>query len=66
MSLPDKTRVRRSSAVALIILGAVLILLAPETWPGALLLALGVMVELVGTSLSHHRRARLRKFNDSR
>jgi hypothetical protein len=28
-------------------------LLAPEAWPGALLLVLGVVVELIGIALEH-------------
>ena len=51
--------------MALIVLGAVLILLAPETWPGAALLALGVLIELIGMSISHHRRAGQRDSHDS-
>jgi len=42
---------RRLLAMLLVILGAALIFLAPETWPGALLLALGAVVELVGIAI---------------
>ena len=55
--LAEKVTARRALAGALIVLGAVLIWLAPETWAGAALLALGVLVELVGVSISHQRRA---------
>ena len=46
-------RIRRVSAVILVVLGAILMLLAPEIWQGALLLILGVVVELVGIALEH-------------
>lgn len=46
-------RMRRASAVVMVVLGAILMLLAPEVWPGALLLALGVVLELVGIALEH-------------
>jgi membrane-bound ClpP family serine protease len=47
------SRTRRSSAVIIIVLGAVLMFLSPETWPGGLLLCLGVALELVGIALEH-------------
>ncbi len=46
-------RMRRASAVVMVVLGAILMLLAPKVWPGALLLALGVVLELVGIALEH-------------
>jgi len=46
-------RIRRSSAIVMVVLGALLMLLAPEVWQGALLLALGVVLELVGIALEH-------------
>ena len=46
-------RTRRVSAIILIVLGAILMFLAPEVWQGALLLALGVVLELVGIALEH-------------
>jgi hypothetical protein len=46
-------RIRRTGAAALVVLGAILIFLAPEVWQGAVLLALGVVVELVGIALEH-------------
>ena len=58
--LAEKVTARRALAGALIVLGAVLIWLAPATWAGAALLALGVLVELVGVSLSRQRRANSR------
>jgi len=45
--------IRRAGAIALVVLGAILMLLAAEVWQGALLLALGVVVELVGITLEH-------------
>ena len=47
------TRARRASAVIIVVLGAMLMLLAPEAWPGALLLVLGVALELLGIALEH-------------
>ena len=47
------TRVRRTGALILVVLGAILMLLAPEVWQGALLLALGVIIELIGITLEH-------------
>lgn len=48
-----KPLTRRVVAVIMIVLGAVLMLLAPEVWQGALLLVLGVVLELVGIALEH-------------
>lgn len=45
------TRIRRASAVIMILLGAMLMLLAPEVWPGALLFVSGVVLELAGIAL---------------
>jgi hypothetical protein len=42
---------RRASSVILLVLGAVVMLFAPETWAGALLLILGVAIELIGIAL---------------
>jgi membrane-bound ClpP family serine protease len=46
-------RIRRTSAVIMVVLGAILMLIAPEVWQGALLLVLGVVLELVGIALEH-------------
>lgn len=48
------TRIRRTSALIMVLLGAILMFLAPEVWPGALLFALGVIIELIGISLEHN------------
>ncbi len=45
------TRIRRTGALIMVVLGAILMLLAPEVWQGALLLALGVIIELIGITL---------------
>ncbi|MDD5330392.1 MAG: hypothetical protein PHX38_10330 [Sulfuricella sp.] len=47
-------RIRRTGAAILIVVGAILILLAPEVWQGAVLLALGVIVELAGIALERN------------
>lgn len=46
-------RIRRASAAIMVVLGATLMILAPEAWPGALLLILGVVLELFGIALEH-------------
>lgn len=48
-----KPHTRRPIAVIMVALGALLMLLAPEAWPGALLLILGVVLELLGIALEH-------------
>lgn len=42
---------RRISAIVLVILGGVLLVLAPETWGGLVLMGVGVIVEIVGITL---------------
>lgn len=44
---------RRASAAIMVVLGAVLMLIAPEIWAGLLLLILGVVLELAGIALGH-------------
>jgi hypothetical protein len=46
-------RTRRISAVIMVGVGAALMILTPETWPGALLLVLGIFLELFGIALEH-------------
>lgn len=47
-----KSRHRRPLAIALVIVGGILMFLAPDKyWLGGVLLALGVVVELVGITL---------------
>ena len=53
------TRTRRASAVIMVVLGAILMFLAPEAWPGALVLILGVVLELAGIALEHSAKVRL-------
>ena len=53
MAASGNIRIRRIASGLLIALGALLILLAPETWLGLVLLALGVAVELIGMVLVH-------------
>lgn len=48
-----KRRSRRVVAVLLVVLGGVLMFLAPEIWAGLVVLALGVAVELAGIALEH-------------
>lgn len=44
-------RIRRALALSLAVFGALLMFLAPEVWLGGVLLALGVLLEIVGISL---------------
>lgn len=46
-----KPHIRRPLTALLVILGAVILFLAPETWAGVLLLVLGVSVELAGIAI---------------
>lgn len=48
-----KPALRRPVAMLLLVLGAIAMFLAPETWAGVVLLALGVSLELVGIALRH-------------
>lgn len=48
--MPGK-RSRRILAGFLVVLGGVLLFLAPEMWAGLVLLALGVVIELAGIAL---------------
>lgn len=48
-----KRRPRRVLAMLLVVLGGVLMYLAPEVWFGVVLLVLGVVVEAVGIALEH-------------
>lgn len=47
----SKRRSRRVLAGILVVLGGVLLFLAPEMWAGLVLLALGVVIELAGIAL---------------
>lgn len=49
-------RLRRGVAIALLIAGALMMWLAPRTAVGAVLLALGIVLELVGIGLEHRAR----------
>lgn len=46
-----KRRSRRGLALFLVVLGGVLMYLAPEMWAGLAVLALGVVIELAGIAL---------------
>lgn len=46
-----KPRSRHALAIFLVVLGGVLMVLAPEIWAGLVVLALGVVVELAGIAL---------------
>lgn len=46
-------RTRRASAAVMVVLGAILMVIAPEIWAGLLLLILGIVLELAGIALAH-------------
>jgi hypothetical protein len=46
-----KQRPRRILAIFLVVLGGVLMVLAPEMWAGLAVLALGVAIDLAGIAL---------------
>lgn len=48
-------KLRRLVAIALVILGGILIFFAPETLGGVVLVAIGVTVEVVGIILERRR-----------
>jgi hypothetical protein len=45
--------VRRTVAAVLIVLGGLLMLLAPPVWAGAIPLAMGIVLELIGITIEH-------------
>ncbi|MDD2929914.1 MAG: hypothetical protein PHY50_08855 [Sideroxydans sp.] len=47
----SKTHIRRPVAIALMLLGAVMMYVAQASWEGALVLALGVAIELTGIAI---------------
>jgi hypothetical protein len=48
-----KTAIRRPVALLLVVLGATLMFLAPETWAGLALLVIGISLEAIGIALRH-------------
>ena len=46
-------RTRRVLAICLVVLGGVLMAMAPEIWAGLAVLVLGVIIELAGIALEH-------------
>lgn len=51
--MSSKRRSRRLLAGFLVVLGGVLMFLAPEMWAGVALLVLGVAIEVAGIALEH-------------
>jgi membrane-bound ClpP family serine protease len=48
-------RVRRISATIMVVLGAVMMFLAPAVWQGLVLFVLGVVLELLGIALERKK-----------
>jgi len=46
-------RIRRSIAATLVVLGGILMFFATDIWQGVVLLAAGVILELIGIALKH-------------
>lgn len=52
----ENVRTRRALSLGLVVLGGILLFLAPEDiWLGALLVALGLALEIVAAVLGHPR-----------
>jgi membrane-bound ClpP family serine protease len=49
-------RVRRTSAIIMMVLGAVMMFLAPGVWQGAVLFVLGMILELLGIALERNNK----------
>jgi apolipoprotein N-acyltransferase len=57
MAMIENVRTRRALSLTLVVLGGVLLFLAPEDiWIGVLLVALGLALEIVGALVGHPRR----------
>jgi CHASE2 domain-containing sensor protein len=56
-----KKLARRVVALGLIVIGAVLILLAPPVWVGAIPLALGLLLEVIGITLERNDKKQLHR-----
>ena len=50
-----KRKIRRPLAIALMILGALLLVMAPETSIGIALLIAGAIIEIIGLALEHKK-----------
>lgn len=48
-----KPAIRHSIAILLVVLGALAMFFAPETWAGVTLLVLGIALEMIGIALRH-------------
>jgi hypothetical protein len=48
----NKTHIRRPVAVLAMLAGAVMMFLGSETWAGASVFALGVLIEVIGIAIS--------------
>lgn len=53
LGLHNKANLRQALSTALIMLGGLLMLLAPETWTGLLFMGLGVLIEILAMSIHH-------------
>jgi len=47
--------IRRPLAALLVVLGAVMMFFATEVWAGAVLLVLGITLEVIGIALKHRK-----------
>ena len=49
----NKQSTRRYLVALLVLVGAAMIFLATEAWPGVLLVALGISIEAIGIAMRH-------------
>ena len=54
LSLRNKVSLRQVLSMVLVVVGALLMVLASETWGGLLFMGLGMLIEILAMSISHH------------
>lgn len=54
ISTPNKTGLRQAFSIVLIIAGALIMLLASESWTGLLFMGLGMLIETLAISINHY------------
>jgi uncharacterized membrane protein len=54
ISMRNKSGLRQAFSMVLIVAGALIMLLASESWTGLLFMGLGMLVEILAISINHH------------
>lgn len=54
ISMPNKAGLRQAFSIVLVITGALIMLLASESWTGLLFMGLGMLIEILAISMSHY------------